>query len=485
MIQPVSYGPNARLHTLDFGPEENNESSASAHPTPSPHADQQQSSGAPAQLAIMNRDALFISLGRSPAAAPVTGAVNGTANPVTRTQQTPTPATTPGDRGAWGWIQHTAGLVTSTVMGAVKSAFNLVTQNQRTQDANTSTVGGWIDSKVNLAEQWVDSGRTWLSQHGGVPGKIIADQIGFQEGGTISLYGMAKGLVQMGYGAAQLVNPVEWVANPQANVQRLQSTWNAVTSMGKIANLTNPVSWITNGGDNTKLVTALWDSGVKSYQSDPAKFAGNAAVTVGTLFIPGGGEEALASDAAKFSATADDVTAIVDAGDVAPVLTQGSGSVVTQDATSATNLTQAPGLKFDLPGSQLQTGARQLIKNVNSADAWDKADAIYDTIRADSTDVNAISHNTGMPTTDIQQIKDHVFFNDHQLDSGVRRFDADPQIANAWSRLSQGDFVQSDIDLLKHELFESNYEAAHGVDYRTAHTATIDAGYTWNPGPGE
>lgn len=65
-----------------------------------------------------------------------------------------------------------------------------------------------------------------------------------------------------------------------------------------------------------------------------------------------------------------------------------------------------------------------------------------------------------------------------ELDDAIRRFDADPQIANAWQRLELGTFSQKDIQLLQHELFESKFEGIFKVDYRTAHGAANRAGYT-------
>jgi hypothetical protein len=52
---------------------------------------------------------------------------------------------------------------------------------------------------------------------------------------------------------------------------------------------------------------------------------------------------------------------------------------------------------------------------------------------------------------------------------------------NAWDRLTKGDFVKSDRDLLMHELFESKFEVFFNTNYRQAHDAAIRAGYTWTP----
>ncbi|MHA6916154.1 hypothetical protein ACQUJO_23925, partial [Ralstonia pseudosolanacearum] len=125
-----------------------------------------------------------------------------------------------------------------------------------------------------------------------------------------------------------------------------------------------------------------------------------------------------------------------------------------------------------------QTGAREVI-NLSSLRAWELADDAYASIRTSTSDVAAISENIGWTQSRVARVKDHVFFKEHQLDYGVGKFDADPAIANAWNRLSKGDHVKSDIDLLRHEIFESRFEGIFKTDYRTAHDAAERAGRIW------
>lgn len=120
---------------------------------------------------------------------------------------------------------------------------------------------------------------------------------------------------------------------------------------------------------------------------------------------------------------------------------------------------------------KLQTGAREL-----TAMDWDKAEAIYDTIRQTSGDVERISQATGIRPAKIQRIKDHLFHKLHQLDEGLARFDADPMIANAWKRLENGIHLPKDLQLLEHELFESRFEGIFKTNYRTAHEAANRSG---------
>ena len=126
------------------------------------------------------------------------------------------------------------------------------------------------------------------------------------------------------------------------------------------------------------------------------------------------------------------------------------------------------------------TGARQVL-DPSDIRSWDAAEDAYKVIKSDASDISAIAKNTGFSESRIERIKNHVFVNEHKLDLGVRQFDADPEIVNAWSRLKTGDFVQSDINLLRHEIFESKFEGIFRTDYRTAHEAAIRANRLWNP----
>ena len=110
------------------------------------------------------------------------------------------------------------------------------------------------------------------------------------------------------------------------------------------------------------------------------------------------------------------------------------------------------------------------------------SERIYNSIRANNEDVLKISQNTGLPESQIQRIKNHVFFKDHELNNGsTGRYDADPDIANAWNRLEQGDYTQIDIDLLNHEIRESLVEGIFKVPAQKAHEATVNKGFDWNP----
>ncbi|MBD1215149.1 MAG: hypothetical protein H9534_21015 [Dolichospermum circinale Clear-D4] len=104
----------------------------------------------------------------------------------------------------------------------------------------------------------------------------------------------------------------------------------------------------------------------------------------------------------------------------------------------------------------------------------------YKKIR-NSDAVLSIARNTGFSENKIKRIKEHIFFQNHQLDDSIRTFDPDPDIADAWFRLQTGDYKHEDIKLLEHEYFESRFEGIFKTDYRTAHNATLKSGRIWTP----
>jgi len=119
------------------------------------------------------------------------------------------------------------------------------------------------------------------------------------------------------------------------------------------------------------------------------------------------------------------------------------------------------------------------IKQTGSCLFTDSADETYDAIRASTTDVEAIARNTGIKHSNIQKVKNHLFFDEHLLDKYVdygvpakmNRFDSELAIANAWERLKTGHFTPEDIQLLKHEMAEAWYMNKYGQGYTKAHDA--------------
>lgn len=121
--------------------------------------------------------------------------------------------------------------------------------------------------------------------------------------------------------------------------------------------------------------------------------------------------------------------------------------VVTDATGLPIGLTDLSGLKQ--AGSKFFTGS---------------ADEAYEAIRRSTTDVATIAENTGIKASNIQNVKDHLFHQEHVLDRYVdlgvpaemRRFDSDRAIAEAWKRLENGTHTPGDLQLLRHEAAESH-----------------------------
>ncbi len=89
------------------------------------------------------------------------------------------------------------------------------------------------------------------------------------------------------------------------------------------------------------------------------------------------------------------------------------------------------------------------------------------------TFVKNVARNSGMSEKAIEKIFEHVFIKEHQLRSGVRRFDSDYEMAESFRRLSEGKGIQAhDMILLRHEWLELGLMNRYGYDYDTAHRIT-------------
>lgn len=104
--------------------------------------------------------------------------------------------------------------------------------------------------------------------------------------------------------------------------------------------------------------------------------------------------------------------------------------------------------------------------------AEEKAQSFYEAIRKSSADIKKIANNTGIPEQIIEKIKNHVFYDKHLLDSGLSRFSPDIDMADAWQRLIDGNFVHSDLILLQHELIESSVLSNRNITARLGHELT-------------
>jgi len=94
-------------------------------------------------------------------------------------------------------------------------------------------------------------------------------------------------------------------------------------------------------------------------------------------------------------------------------------------------------------------------------------DKIYDSIRSCHTHICDIAENLGFKADSIKTVKDHVFYNEHDLDrygpdDDLQRFDPHLQQALAWKRLEAGTHTQAYLTWIKHECGERHHELKYG-----------------------
>ena len=115
-------------------------------------------------------------------------------------------------------------------------------------------------------------------------------------------------------------------------------------------------------------------------------------------------------------------------------------------------------------------GISGAITDPYSDDAIRHAEMYYEEIRKNHSDVTKIAHNTSLNYDQVLLIKQYLFFNVHDLEGGIRRFDASFEIAQSWQRLSfdPQNIKPHDLTLLSHELTEIDY-VNHGMSQKDAH----------------
>ena len=119
------------------------------------------------------------------------------------------------------------------------------------------------------------------------------------------------------------------------------------------------------------------------------------------------------------------------------------------------------------------------IKNPYGDSAYELSDnlaeQIYDFIRECDTDICDIAQNLGFKADNIKNVKDHVFYNEHDLDRygpdqiEHKRFDPTLSQALAWKRLESGIHTQDDVTWIKHECAERHHELKYDSGYSEAH----------------
>lgn len=139
-------------------------------------------------------------------------------------------------------------------------------------------------------------------------------------------------------------------------------------------------------------------------------------------------------------------------------------------------------LSFDKGDSSKQfggkeTGGHHYEKDINSDGKFIKATQAYEKY-ARIDDSKTIAENTEFSQKDIQEIRSHIFSEKHNLYEGYKRFAPDYDMAVAWKRLQNGNFLDRDITLLNHELLESRIEKEYNLSASEAHKIASQE-YDW------
>jgi hypothetical protein len=149
------------------------------------------------------------------------------------------------------------------------------------------------------------------------------------------------------------------------------------------------------------------------------------------------------------------------------------------EAASRTEFAQAMSSRSDT----VAVDADSAVSDVKYVAKVDRRDAeIYDRIRQDAGDTARISENTGIPQDKLDQIKDHVFHQQHDIaigpDQVVRaNFTPDDVIAELWPKAAAGTLDPDEARLfhrmMAHEYVERGLMNS-GMPYRSANPAAWD-----------
>lgn len=111
-------------------------------------------------------------------------------------------------------------------------------------------------------------------------------------------------------------------------------------------------------------------------------------------------------------------------------------------------------------------------RNPESNEAEEHAKRYYGLVRSMKTDVSKIAKTTGFTQKQIQEVKDYIFYDKHDLGNGEpERFKPDFMMAQSWQRLIAGSPEKHDITLIRHEVMEKEL-IKQGMTQEEAHILT-------------
>lgn len=103
----------------------------------------------------------------------------------------------------------------------------------------------------------------------------------------------------------------------------------------------------------------------------------------------------------------------------------------------------------------IKSGAVSGARNPFGERAKEHADKYYESVRKMKTDVSRISKTTGYSKAEMQEVKDYIFNELHDLGGiELERFEPDYMMAESWRRLIDGKPEPHDLTMIRHEIFE-------------------------------
>ena len=132
----------------------------------------------------------------------------------------------------------------------------------------------------------------------------------------------------------------------------------------------------------------------------------------------------------------------------------------------------------------IKSGAISGARNPFGEKAQKHAETYYGLVRSMTTDVVKISKATGISEKEIQDIKNYIFLEKHDLGGEEKEYFApDYMMAESWQRLMSGKPEKHDITLLKHEIMEKKLMQS-GMSQEKAHIETSKV-YNYSKEAGE
>jgi hypothetical protein len=223
---------------------------------------------------------------------------------------------------AVSWAQNTFTQGAQATAGLAGSALQL---RSDAQDLGYSAMN-WVGDQGTSLKGVVDDQRTFLSndadRRGGVLGAlehVVSFQLGVNEGFVMGATDAVVGVAKLADGASKITDPIEWMNDPQANLDRITTTGKTISALN---DLSNPEAWLTKPDQNIHTAKALWDGVSQGYrEGDVAQGIGRGIFDIGSLAIGVGEGRAVVAGTEAASGVARELSVVSNATQKGKLLT--------------------------------------------------------------------------------------------------------------------------------------------------------------------